>query len=158
MRRKVQGDAGLFQETSRRLRRGLVYHSHRALSDFRIDLIGLAKIGSFLSLSPLSHVVEIEDEEPLGQPTSTDGPGPLSGGTVSGSPLPKDHPDQKNVPKPPTDDHPNTPQRLDTHLNNPAKGKYRPPILDLYLVFENEFSLAETLLPLYHYRCCQAPT
>ncbi|KAG7535872.1 hypothetical protein FFLO_03618 [Filobasidium floriforme] len=65
---------------------------------------------------------EIEDEEPLGQPTSTDGPGPLSGGTVSGSPLPKDHPDQKNVPKPPTDDHPNTPQRTDTHLNNPAKG------------------------------------
>jgi hypothetical protein len=68
--------------------------------------------------------VEIEDEEPLGQPTSTDGPGPLSAGTVSGSPLPKDHPDQKNVPKPPTDDHPNTPQRLDTHLNNPAKGKH----------------------------------
>lgn len=97
------------------------------------DLLDSA-LGSFLSLD----VVEIEDEEPLGQPTSTDGPGPLSGGTVSGSPLPKDHPDQKNVPNPPTDDHPNTPQRLDTHLNNPAKGEYRPPIWDLYLVFENE--------------------
>ena len=68
--------------------------------------------------------LEIEDDEPLGQPTSPDGPGPLSAATVSGSPLPADHPEQKNVPKAPTSDHPNTPQRLDTHLNNPAKGEF----------------------------------
>jgi hypothetical protein len=71
---------------------------------------------------PSSPSIEIEDDEPLGQPTSTDGPGPLSAATVSGSPLPADHPEQKNVPKAPTKNHPDTPQKTDTHLNNPAKG------------------------------------
>lgn len=80
-------------------------------------------------MSLISHCckfgnVEIEDDEPLGQPTSTDGPGPLSGATVSGSPLPKDHPDQAKVPRAPVKEPPkNSVIPLQTHENNPAKGK-----------------------------------